>query len=194
MVRDMFIRLVAVVVSLPIFYFFVYILYRIITEVNLFVNIFLGTGLVFALILFYAKKPEKRKIVFHWTGDLDRTYDRLYRKFSDEGFHIEEYEPLGGRQLNVFLDHPPQIRYFSRGLFFLLLGIFPGIVWFVYGPDQFSITLKPDPRDGEYIVQISSRRASKAWKTMASKLLFEMLEKLKNDPLPEDLETTIDII
>ena len=194
MVRDMFFRLLAVVVSLPIVYFLVYILHRVITEVNLFVNIFLGTGLIVALILFFIKRPERRRTVSHLSGDLDQTYDRLYQRFSEEGFHVEEYEPLGGRQLNVFLDHPPQSRYFLMGLFLLFAGIFPGIVWFFYGPDKFSITLKPDTKVSEYIFKSSSRRASKAWGKIASKLLFEMLEKLKDDPLPENLETTIDII
>jgi hypothetical protein len=194
MVRDIFFRLAAVVVSLPIFYFLAYILHRVITEVSLYVNIFLGTGLMVALVLFFAKRPERRRTVFHMSGDLDQTYNRLYQRFSEEGFHIEECEPLGGRQLNVFLDHPPQSRYLLMGLFFLLVGIFPGIVWFAYGPDKFSITLKPDPKVGEYIFKCSSRRASKAWEKISSKLLFEMLEKLKNESLPENLETTIDII
>ena len=74
---------------MPIFYLLVYILYRVITEVNLFVNIFLGTGLMAALVLFFAKKPERKRTVSLMSGDLDKTYDHLYKRLSEEGFHIE---------------------------------------------------------------------------------------------------------
>jgi len=153
------------------------------------IKIFFGAGIVVAFILFLIKWTGRRRVVSPINGDRDKNYDFFYNIFSDKGFVIDEYEPLDGRQMNVFLNHPRIGLFVLIGVMLLLIGVFPGIVWFIFGRDKFSITFKENTGFVLYVLESNSRYAGKVW----GKIIFRI--NLKSiETLPDNLETTVEII
>jgi hypothetical protein len=158
-------------------------------EVSIFIKIFFGIGLVIATVMFLVKRAGHSRVVSPMNGGLNQNYDLLYQRLSDEGFEIEEFEPLDGRQLNVFLDHPRKSHFLFIGVFLLVIGILPGIVWFIFGRDKFSITLREKLGFVHSVFESNSKYASKAWQKVNLRLTMEKL-----GPPPENLQTTVEVI
>lgn len=85
-----------------------------------------------ALVLILLKKAGQSSDVSPISGSLNQNYGLLYQRFPDKGFEIEGYEPFDGGQLNVFSGHPRKGRFLLIGMFLLMIGILPGIVWLIF--------------------------------------------------------------
>ena len=176
-------------IAIPVFYLIAFILYHVIEVIPVFISIFLGIGVVVAFVLFLIKWTGRERVVSPMNGDRDKNYDFFYKLFSDKGFEISEYEPLDGRKMTVYLDHPRKSHFVLIGIFLLMTGVFPGIVWFMFGSDKFSLTLKENAGYALYVFKSNSRYAGKAWGKIIFKINLKSIE-----PPPENIETTVEII
>ena len=161
-------------------------------EVSIFIIAYFVLGCAVAVVLFLVKKAGRSRVVSPVNGSVDQNCERLYQRFFDDGLQIEEYEPLDGRQLKVVLDHPSKVRFWCTGIILLAIGILLGIVWFMFGRDTFSITLKEEHGFVCAIFESNSKHASKVWQKINFKLSTEMLEKL--DKPPDGVETTVEVV
>ncbi len=81
-------------IAIPIFYLFFFTLYHVMAGVHIFIKIFFGLGSVAAIVLFLIKWTGRERSVCPINGGLNKNHDRLYERFSDEGFAVEEYKLL----------------------------------------------------------------------------------------------------
>ena len=189
--KDILKRLILLVVALPVYWGFFYILCRLVTEVDPYINIYFVTGFTIGALLFYIKKTGRNRSVSPVNSSVEYLYNWLYRTFSDKGFRIEEYELIDGKRLTVFLDHPSMGRFILIGTVLLAIGIFPGIVWFAFGRDRLSFSLRQESTFLALTLESSSRYASKVWEKINLKWTIHMLDL---DTPPPDLETTIEFV
>ena len=104
------------------------------------------------------------------------------------GYTIEEYDPLDGRQLKIFFNHPSKGYFIIMGLILLMLGIVPGLIWFVVGRDWLSLTFKESAGFVLYVYETNNFKfVGKIWLKMNLKHTKELL-----DDVPDDLETIIE--
>ncbi len=159
--------------------------------ISVYIKVYFGSGCVIAFILFYLKKARSVRSVYPINGSVDANYARCFREFSDAGFKIEEFEPIDGKKMTVFFDHPGRLFFISTGVILLLAGIFPGLVWFITGRDRLSLTLiKGSSGFVHYIFESNNKKyAGEIWSKINMKHTKEMI-----DPIPEGLETTVRIV
>jgi len=62
-------------ITIPILYLIVFILYHVIVNIPVFISIFLGLGSVVAFVLFLIKWTGRDRVVSPINGDLDKNYD-----------------------------------------------------------------------------------------------------------------------
>ena len=176
--------------AIPIFYLIAFFIFSVLGDSSIFIKAYGSVGCIVAIGLFLLKKTKREKSVWPINGSMNENYDRFYKEFSDAGFKIEEYEPLEGKQLNVFLDHPKKSYFILMGFILFMVGIFPGILWFILGRDRLSITFKENAGFVQYIFDTNnSKYAGKVWQRIILKHTKDLL-----DTTPKDMETTIDII
>ena len=176
--------------AIPIFYLTAFFIFSVLGDVSIYIKAYGGVGLIVAIGLFLLKKAKRERSVWPINGSVNENYDRFLKEFSNEGFKIEEYEPLEGKQLNVFLDHPGKSYFFLMGFILVLAGIIPGIVWFILGRDRLSITFKENAGFVQYIFETNnSKYAGKIWQRMTLKYTKDLLGEA-----PKDLETSVDMI
>lgn len=167
-----------------------YLMFGLFRDVSIYIKIYFLAGLVVATALFFISKAKSDRFVSPINGSVDQNYDRLFREFSDAGFRIEECEPLAGRQLIVFFNHPGKLYFISMGFILLLAGIFPGIVWFHRGRDKLSITLKEESGFVRYVFETNNNKyAGRIWQKINLKFTKELL----GSP-PNDLQTTARVV
>ena len=97
-------NLLFALIFIPLFYLLAYFIFSVCADVNLYLKLYMGMGLVLATGLFFLKRAGRTRSAWPINGTLDQNYDRYYRGFSDAGYEIEEVEPLDGRQLRVPLN------------------------------------------------------------------------------------------
>ena len=176
--------------AIPIFYLIAFFIFSVLGDLSIFIKAYGGVGFIFAMGLSLIKKAKRERSVWPINGSVNENYDRFYQEFSDAGFKIEEYEPLEGKQLNVFLDHPGKFYFVFTGFILLMLGMLPGLIWFISGRDKLSITLKENAGFVQYIFETNnSKYAGKVWQKIILKYTNDLLGRS-----PRDLETTVDII
>ena len=155
-----------------------------------YIKVYFGSGCVVATGLFFIKKARSVRSVSPINGSVDANYERLFREFSDAGFRIEEFEPIGGRQMIVFFNRPGRLFFISIGIILLLAGIFPGLIWFITGRDRLSLTLKEEGGYVHYIFETNNKNyAGKIWFKINLKHTKELI-----GPTPEGQETTVRIV
>ena len=104
------------------------------------------------------------------------------------GYRIEEYEPLDGRRLKIFFNHPSKVGFIIMGLILVMMGLVPGLIWFYVGRDWLSLTLKESSGFVLYIYETNNiKYAGKIWQKMNLKYTKELLSDV-----PDDLETIIE--
>ena len=158
--------------------------------IPVYLKVYFGGGCVIGAVLFFIKKARSVRSVSPINGSVDENYARLYREFSIAGFRLEEYEPVGGRQLIVFFNRPGRFIFITMGIILLLAGMFPGLIWFIAGRDKLSITLKEEYGYVYYIFKTNNKNyAGKIWFKIDMKRMKELL-----GPTPEGLETEVRMV
>lgn len=161
-------------VIVPAFYLIAFFFFSIFGEVPFFIKTYLAFGCLIGLGLFFIKKAKRERSVWPINGSEGQNYDLFYQEFRNEGFIVEEYEPLEGRQLNVFLNHPGVFYFAFRGSILLLAGIFPGILWFILGRDRLSVTFKEDAGFVQYIFESNNGKyAGNVWQRIHFRYIKE---------------------
>jgi len=104
------------------------------------------------------------------------------------GYTIEEYELLDGRQLKIFFNHPSKGYFIIIGLILFLMGILPGLIWFIVGRDWLSLTLKESAGFVLYVYETNNiKYTGRVWQ----KINLNYTKGLLGDA-PKDLETIIE--
>jgi len=176
--------------AIPIFYLITFFIFSVLGDVSIFIKAYGGVGCIVAIGLFFLKKAKRERSVWPINGSINQNYDRFYKEFSNAGFKIEEYESLDGKQLHVFLDHPGKSYFVLMGFILLMVGILPGIIWFILGRDRLSITLKENAGFVQYIFETNNGKyAGKVWQRIGLQHTKDLM-----GTSPGDLETTVDIL
>ena len=156
--------------------------------IPVYIKVYFGSGCVVALGLFFIKKARSVRSVSPINGSVDENYERYFKEFSDAGFMIEEFQPIDGRQMTVFFNHPGRLFFISTGILLLFAGIFPGLIWFMTGRDRLSLTfIKGSSGYVHYIFESNNKHYSgKIWFKIHMKHTKEVI-----GPTPEGLKTTV---
>lgn len=155
---------------------------------SILLKLYIGVSCLITLGVFLVIKARRERTVSPINGSIDQNYDRFYREFSQMGYTIKEYEPLEGKQLKIFFNHPSKTYFVIMGLILLMMGILPGLIWFVVGRDWLSLTLKESAGFVLYIYETNNIKfAGKVWQKMNLKYTKELLSDV-----PDDLETIIE--
>ena len=176
----------ALLIVVPFYFLLAYLIFGS-PEISVYIKVYFGSGCVVAFGLFYIKRARSVRSVSPINGSVDENYERYFREFSDAGFMIEEFEPIGGRQMIVFFNHPGRLFFISTGIILLFAGIFPGLIWFITGRDRLSLTLiEGSSGYVHYIFESNNKNYSgKIWSKINMKHTKELI-----GPTPEGLETT----
>jgi hypothetical protein len=89
---------------------------------SILLKLYLGLSCLVTLWVFLVKKARRERAVSPINGSVDQNFNRFYREFSQRGYTLEEYDPLEGRQLKVFFNHPGRVYFILMGLILLMMG------------------------------------------------------------------------
>lgn len=145
-------------------------------------------GFLIAIVVFCIRRAGRVKVVSAVSMAPDTLYDILYERLSGGGRIIEESEPLEARRMDVSIENPHPARFLCIGLLLFMSGIFPGVVWFIYGKDRLTITIKRTGSTILLIVEMNSRYSQKVWQKINLRLTREMLGSG-----PQGLENSVEV-
>ncbi len=174
----------ALFVVVPLCFLLAYLLFGT-PGISVYIKVYFGSGCVVAFILFHIKKARSVRSVYPINGSVDENYEFYFREFSEAGFKIEEFEPMDGRKMTVFFDHPGGLFFILTGVILLFAGIFPGLIWFISGRDRLSLTfIKGSSGYVHYIFESNNKNyAGEIWSKINMKHTQELV-----GPTPESLE------
>ena len=130
-------------------------------------------GCLVAFILFFVKKAGREKVVSIANEELNSLYDFIFTSLSENGYEIDEYEPLEGKKLTAPVSN--MSSFILTGTFLFLIGLLPGFVWFMFGRDRLSITLKQQKSFILVVVEMNGKKARKIWQKINFQLTRQML-------------------
>ena len=140
------------------------------------VVLYLLAGMVLAVLVHLVKRAGRvARCVSPMNGTVDGAYTGIHDRLTSLGFDVETFQLLEGWRLTVRLRTPSLVRFLTTCLVLTVAGIFPGIVYFCYGRDRFTITLTPGSNMVVFTFDASSGRAAKVWGRIMVKMNMEML-------------------
>ena len=130
--------------------------------------------LVSALVQFAKKSGWSRQYGYSkWKKEKLR--EHIFKVLDRKKYEISEYKPFNDYQITVYSANSfSKVFYVLFGVFLLLIGILPGIIWFRLGRSRLIITLKQSKKD---LVLLDSFMKGRKWPAVWTQFFILFIQK-----------------
>ena len=137
---------------------------------TVFLALYLALGALVGAVMMMVRHARTRRGVSPANGEPEPLCAFFRDQLSGAGWKVEEYELVEGRRISAVPQTGAPGHRRNPGLLLALLGLFPGVAYFVMGPSRLSVTVKPEFGFLMVIVETAGRPAERLWRRINLRL------------------------